>query len=97
MYPLTDNQCPGFSRVLRMRDRALLLLLALSAERGSVDRDGRANLRGTRLTCRPGAHTQGATLDELKSNLRELLEMLLEDGEPRIESGFVGVQTVRVA
>jgi predicted RNase H-like HicB family nuclease len=29
----------------------------------------------------PGAHTQGETLDELAQNLREVLEMLLEDGE----------------
>ena len=44
-----------------------------------------------------GALTQGATLDELQSNLQEVIEMLLEDGEPRIESEFVGIQTVRVA
>ena len=44
-----------------------------------------------------GAHTQGETLDELTSNLQEVLEMLLEDGEPRIESEFVGTQTVKVA
>lgn len=27
----------------------------------------------------PGAHTQGATLDELRENLRELLELCLEE------------------
>ncbi|HNB90427.1 MAG TPA: type II toxin-antitoxin system HicB family antitoxin, partial [Plasticicumulans sp.] len=32
----------------------------------------------------PGAHTQGATLDELDQNLREVISMLLEDGEPRL-------------
>ncbi len=31
----------------------------------------------------PGAHTQAETLDELQRNLREVIEMLLEDGEPR--------------
>jgi predicted RNase H-like HicB family nuclease len=30
----------------------------------------------------PGAHSQAATLDELNKNLREVIEMLLEDGEP---------------
>jgi len=30
----------------------------------------------------PGAHTQGETLDELHANLKEVVEMLLEDGEP---------------
>jgi predicted RNase H-like HicB family nuclease len=30
-----------------------------------------------------GAHSQGATFDELQANLREVIEMLLEDGEQR--------------
>jgi predicted RNase H-like HicB family nuclease len=33
-----------------------------------------------------GAHSQGATLDELNANLREVITMLLEDGEPVLES-----------
>ncbi len=45
----------------------------------------------------PGAHSQGATLDELNANLREVIAMLLEDGEPILESEFVGVQNVAVA
>ena len=45
----------------------------------------------------PGAHSQGETLDELRRNLQEVIEMLLEDGEPKLESEFVGVQTIRVA
>jgi predicted RNase H-like HicB family nuclease len=45
----------------------------------------------------PGAHSQGETLDELHENMREVIAMLLEDGEPRIESEFVGIQTVRIA
>lgn len=44
-----------------------------------------------------GAHSQGATLDELQQNLQEVIAMLLEDGEPRLESHFVGVQNVAVA
>jgi predicted RNase H-like HicB family nuclease len=45
----------------------------------------------------PGAHSQGATLDELNANLREVIAMLLEDGEPVLESEFVGVQNVAIA
>ncbi len=45
----------------------------------------------------PGAHSQGATLDELNTNLREVISMLLEDGEPILESEFIGVQNVAVA
>jgi predicted RNase H-like HicB family nuclease len=44
----------------------------------------------------PGAHTQGATLDELAVNLREVVELLLEDGEPQLEAEFVGTQQVVV-
>jgi predicted RNase H-like HicB family nuclease len=44
----------------------------------------------------PGAHSQGATLDELHENLREVLAMLLEDGEPMLETEFIGTQTIEV-
>jgi predicted RNase H-like HicB family nuclease len=44
----------------------------------------------------PGAHFQGATLDELQRNLREVIEMLLEEGEPRLEAELVGIQQVVV-
>lgn len=44
-----------------------------------------------------GAHSQGATLDELNANLTEVIAMLLEDGEPELDSEFMGVQTVVVA
>jgi predicted RNase H-like HicB family nuclease len=42
----------------------------------------------------PGAHTQAESLDELRENLREVLEMLLEDGEPHFETEFIGTQEV---
>ena len=45
----------------------------------------------------PGAHTQGSDIDELQQNLREVIEMLLEDGQQAPESEFVDVQTVQVA
>jgi predicted RNase H-like HicB family nuclease len=41
-----------------------------------------------------GAHSQGETLDELKENLHEVLQMLLEDGEPALEGEFVGTQLI---
>ena len=44
-----------------------------------------------------GAHSQGRTLDELNRNLREVIEMLLEDGQPDLEGEFVGIQNVVVA
>ena len=44
-----------------------------------------------------GAHSQGETLDELHENLREVIEMLLEDGEPQLDAEFIGTATVKVA
>jgi predicted RNase H-like HicB family nuclease len=44
-----------------------------------------------------GAHSQAQTLDELNANLREVISMLLEDGEPRLDAEFVGTQNVAVA
>jgi predicted RNase H-like HicB family nuclease len=44
----------------------------------------------------PGAHSQGATIDELEENLREVIAMLLEDGEPQMEGEFVGTHLVTI-
>lgn len=44
-----------------------------------------------------GAHSQGESIDELRQNLREVIEMLLEDGEPNLETEFVGTQSITVA
>ena len=45
----------------------------------------------------PGAHSQGESLDELNRNLKEVVEMILEDGEPVLESEFIGTQNLLVA
>lgn len=45
----------------------------------------------------PGAHSQGATLHELRVNLFEVIDMLREGGEPTLEATFVGTQTLEVA
>ena len=45
----------------------------------------------------PGAHSQGESLDELNQNLKEVIEMLLEDGDPTLVSEFIGTQNVTVA
>ena len=44
-----------------------------------------------------GAHSQTATLDELTDNLTDVIAMLLEGGEPVMESEFVGTQTLQVS
>ena len=47
----------------------------------------------------PGAHTQAATLDELQQNLKEVLELCLEEYEDSGENlpKFVGLQQIEVA
>jgi predicted RNase H-like HicB family nuclease len=45
----------------------------------------------------PGAHSQASSLDELHDNLREVIAMLMEDGDPDLESEFVGTQTLQVS
>ncbi len=45
----------------------------------------------------PGAHSQAESLDELRQNLREVIKMLLEDGEPEFDAEFIGTQEVVVA
>ena len=45
----------------------------------------------------PGAHSQGETLEELNVNLREVIAMLLEDGDPQLEAEFVGIQNVVIS
>ena len=47
----------------------------------------------------PGAHTQAETLDELQNNLKEVLELCLEEMEPDAKQElpeFVGIQQVEV-
>jgi predicted RNase H-like HicB family nuclease len=45
----------------------------------------------------PGAYTQAESLDELCSNLRDVIILLLENGGTRVHSEFVGVQTLAIA
>ncbi|MBA3656320.1 MAG: type II toxin-antitoxin system HicB family antitoxin [Gemmatimonadaceae bacterium] len=63
-----------------------------------VERDSDTNLYVGHVPGFPGAHSQGDSLDELHANLREVVEMLLEDGgSPQLETEFVGTQTILVA
>ena len=62
-----------------------------------VERDTETGLLVGHIPGFLGAHSQGATMEELEANLAEVIAMLLEDGEPHLEGEFVGTQTVRVA
>lgn len=62
-----------------------------------IERDAETGLYVGYVPGFRGAHSQGLTLEELQTNLAEVVSMLLEDGEPKLEAEFVGTQTVRVA
>jgi len=62
-----------------------------------VERDPETGLLVGYVPGWPGAHSQGVDMDELQDNLREVIEMLLEDGEPALEAEFVDVRTIQVA
>jgi predicted RNase H-like HicB family nuclease len=49
-----------------------------------VERDPQTKLFVGYVPGFTGAHSQGATLEELRENLREVISMLLEDGEPKL-------------
>jgi len=61
-----------------------------------IERDADTGLLVGYVPGMPGAHSQGTTLDELVANLREVIGMLMEDGNPVIESHFVGTQLVTI-
>lgn len=62
-----------------------------------VERDPETRLFVGYVPGFPGAHSQGETLDELRENVWEVLELLLEEGEPRLEGEFVGTQQITLA
>ena len=47
----------------------------------------------------PGAHTQAGSLDELRDNLKEVLELCLEEHGKKMEDipKFVGIQQIEVS
>ncbi len=61
-----------------------------------IERDYDTNLCVGYIPGFPGAHSQGETLDELQNNLREVIEMLLEDEEVVFKAEFIGTQQIAV-
>lgn len=61
-----------------------------------VERDSDTNLYVGYVPGFSGAHSQGKTLDELQENLREVIEMLLEDEKIVFKTEFIGTQQIVV-
>lgn len=67
---------------------------------GYIERDPETGLYVAIVPGIPGAHTQAETLDELRKNLKEVLELCLEEMSPEDKKQlpeFVGIQQVEVA
>lgn len=61
-----------------------------------IERDSQTQLYVGYVPGLPGAHSQGETLNELQENLREVIELLLEDESLVLETEFVGTQQITV-
>ncbi|MCT7949771.1 type II toxin-antitoxin system HicB family antitoxin [Ancylothrix sp. C2] len=61
-----------------------------------IEKDSQTNLYVGYIPGFPGAHSQGETLDELQANLREVIEMLLEDEKLVFETEFIGTQQITI-
>jgi predicted RNase H-like HicB family nuclease len=67
---------------------------------GYIEKDLETGLYVAIVPGVPGAHTQAETLDELQKNLKEVVELCLEemDEETRMQIPlFVGIQQLEVA
>ena len=67
---------------------------------GYIERDSETGLYVAVVPGIPGAHTQAETLDELQKNLKEVVELCLEEMTPETKKEipeFVGLQQVEVA
>ncbi|MFM7441239.1 MAG: type II toxin-antitoxin system HicB family antitoxin [Snowella sp.] len=62
-----------------------------------IERDIETNLYVGYVPGLVGAHSQGETLDELRENFQEVIEMLLEDEDISLETEFIGTQQIAVA
>ncbi len=66
---------------------------------GYIEKDPETGLYVAIVPGIPGAHTQAETLDELQKNLKEVVELCLEEMDPESRKHlpeFVGIQQVEV-
>lgn len=67
---------------------------------GYIEKDPETGLYVAIVPGIPGAHTQAETLDELRRNLKEVVELCLEEMDPEAKRQipeFVGIQQFEVA
>lgn len=86
----------GYCGRIDFESGCFILCLRMKTFTAIVERCPETNLFVGYIPGFPGAHTQAETLDELNRNLKEVVEMLLEEGEPKMEGEFIGTQLVSV-
>lgn len=67
---------------------------------GYIEKDAETGLYVAIVPGIPGAHTQAGTLDELHKNLKEVVELCLEEMDAEAKKQipeFVGIQQLEVA
>jgi predicted RNase H-like HicB family nuclease len=67
---------------------------------GYIEKDPETGLYVAVVPGIPGAHTQAETLDELQENLKEVVELCLEEMDEEARKSipqFVGIQQLEVA
>ena len=67
---------------------------------GYIEKDPETGLYVGIVPGIPGAHTQAETLDELQKNLKEVVELCLEEMDKETKKNlpeFVGIQQLEVA
>jgi predicted RNase H-like HicB family nuclease len=67
---------------------------------GYIEKDAETGLYVAIVPGIPGAHTQAETLDELQKNLKEVVELCLEEMDPKDKEQipeFIGIQQLEVA
>jgi len=67
---------------------------------GYIEKDPETGLYVAMVPGIPGAHTQAETLDELKGNLKEVVQLCLEEMDPEARKQipeFVGIHQLEVA
>lgn len=66
---------------------------------GYIEKDSETGLYVAIVPGIPGAHTQAETLDELQKNLKEVVELCLEEMDAEAKKNipeFVGIQQLEV-
>lgn len=62
-----------------------------------IERDIETGLLVGSVPGLPGAHTQGTTVEEVRQNLAEVIELLRNEGALRMESEFIATTALMVA